>query len=114
MIRTILLLLVLMLPISVVSQDNCHYDYVDLRTIVTRMGWVVTSEMGGGHNAHSRHYVGKAIDVSVRNKDQFDIDILTTVLHDRWGLIVRDERKRPRGQKVWRGSHLHLSIPYCQ
>lgn len=77
------------------------------------MGWKVTSEMGGGHNAHSRHYQGKAIDVSVRNRTQFDIDILLTIF-DGQGLIVRDERKRPRGQKVWGGPHLHLAVPYCQ
>ena len=26
------------------------------------------------------------------------------------GVIVRDERKRPNGQKVWSAPHLHLEI----
>ncbi len=93
--------------------DVCSLYSFDLRHIVTSMGWVVTSERGGGHNAHSRHYRWKAIDVSVRNKSDFDIAVLFTVLENQ-GYIVRDERKRPKNQKVWKGAHIHIGIPECK
>jgi hypothetical protein len=91
----------------------CTETYRDLTKMVTAMGWKVTSEMGGGHNAHSKHYRGKAIDVSVRRRTQFHVDILTMVM-DRWGYVVFDERRRPKGQRVWGGPHLHIYIPDCQ
>lgn len=95
------------------AQNSCTSNYVDLRKIAIGMGWKVTSEMGGGHNAHSRHYVGKAIDVSVRGKSEFDIIALWTIM-DRYGYIFRDERVRPKGQRVWKGKHIHLAVKDCQ
>lgn len=97
---------------SAYANDVCRNNYVDLRQIVQGMGWVVTSEMGGGHNAHSLHYQGKAIDISVRNKTVFDIAILYTIIEG-LGYAVRDERTRPKGQRVWKGAHMHLAIPFC-
>lgn len=90
----------------------CKSTYVDLRNIVQAMGWTVTSEMGGGHNAHSKHYLGKAIDIRSRGRTEFDIAVLYSVLEP-MGYKIRDERKRPKGQRVWRGPHFHIEVPYC-
>jgi hypothetical protein len=111
MIKTIDIILIL--AFGVAANDVCTNSYVDIRNIVTSMGWTVTSEMGGGHNAHSRHYVGKAIDVRTRGKNEFDIAILFTVLQEE-GYTVIDERVRPKGQRVWKGSHVHIQVPYCE
>lgn len=100
------------MPLTV-KADDCTASYIELKQIVTNMGWRVTSEMGGGHNAHSRHYQGKAIDISVRQKTQFHIDVLYTIITER-GFIFRDERVRPKGQKVWGGPHIHLAVPLCR
>ncbi len=108
-------ILVLALTITNFGQNIetvCNNSYVDLRNIVTKMGWKVTSEMGGGHNAHSRHYVGKALDISVRNRTDFHITILKVIIEQN-GYVFRDERTRPKGQRVWGGSHIHLGVPYC-
>lgn len=90
----------------------CQTNYIDLRDIVTKMGWRVTAEMGGPHNAHSKHFKGKAIDVSVRGRTEFHVVVLIQVLEGA-GYSVFDERIRPIGQKVWTGPHLHLSVPDC-
>lgn len=94
------------------AQNSCTTNYVDLRNIVTKMGWKVTSDIHGKHNKNSKHYVGKAIDVSIRNKTEFDISILYTITY-RWGYIFRDERVKPKGQKVWSSPHIHLQVPSC-
>ena len=106
----------LLLSINVTYADTvCNNNYIDLRKIVMAMGWVVTSEIGGGHNAHSKHYIGKAIDVRSRGRSEFCIAMLYTVLEPQ-GYIIRDERIRPpkKVQKVWKGSHFHLEIPFCK
>jgi hypothetical protein len=90
----------------------CQTNYKDLKDIVVKMGWRVSSEMGGPHNARSKHYRGKAIDVSVKGRTTFHMAMLTEVL-TKWGYIVVDERKRPRGQKVWTAPHFHISVPDC-
>src|SRR5687768_1943758 len=99
--------LLLILFCSNLSAQLCQTNYVELRSIVTKMGWKVTSEMGGPHNAHSRHYRGKAIDVSVRNRTEFHVQTLIEVLENH-GYYVVDERIRPKGQRVWTGPHLHI------
>jgi hypothetical protein len=109
----ILKIFILLFVFCGVSNADCNADYSDLSKMVRAMGWTVTSEMGGGHNAHSKHYRGKAVDVSVRKRTQFHIDILTEVMA-KWGYRVLDERVRPRGQRVWGGPHLHIDIPYCK
>ena len=95
------------------QKDVCNTNYIELGNIVRSMGWTVTSEMGGGHNSHSRHYIGKAIDVRTRDKTEFDIATLYTVITEQ-GYIFRDERTRPKGQRVYHGAHIHLQIPYCK
>lgn len=114
MIRMLLILTVICVATSsALANDVCRNYYTELKEIVEHMGWKVTSAMGGGHNAHSLHYIGKAIDVSVRGKGEFDILMLYTIMENQ-GYRVRDERKRPKGQKVWGGPHIHLSIPFCR
>lgn len=114
MIRTLFILAIIWIAASsAFANDTCRNHYIELKNIVTQMGWRVTSEMGGGHNAHSLHYRGKALDISVRGRDEFDIAMLYTVMGEQ-GYYVRDERKRPKGQKVWKGPHLHLSVPNCR
>lgn len=110
LIRLLLLLLVLSVPLRA---DVCTTYYTDVVNIVAPMGWVVTSTTGGKHNIGSKHPIGKAVDVSVRMKTVFDIMLLTEVMEAQ-GYIVRDERARPFGQAVWRGPHIHISIPYCK
>ncbi len=113
MLRTLLILTVMWIAASsAFANDVCRNHYTELKEMVQHMGWVVTSEMGGGHNAHSLHYRGKALDIRVRGKNEFDIAMLYTVMEN-YGYRVRDERKRPKGQKVWGGPHMHLSIPSC-
>jgi hypothetical protein len=63
-----------------------------------------------GHNTGSAHYVGNAIDVRTtgvnrETVNQFMLDATNA------GLSVRDERKKPEGQKKWGGPHIHLEVP---
>jgi hypothetical protein len=112
--RKLIVTTILVLALSLTNfADVCNDSYVDLRNLVTKMGWTITSEMGGGHNAHSRHYVGKAIDIRSRGRDEFHVTMLFMVLENQ-GYIVKDERTRPKGQRVWKGAHFHLGIPYCK
>lgn len=62
-----------------------------------------------GHNTHSLHYVGRAIDVSVHGLSDAEVEHVIT-LSMQAGLCVYDEREPP-AHGVWTGSHLHLSIP---
>lgn len=87
-------------------------DYTALNKLIlfaTKNGFVVTSTTGGKHNLNSKHGIGKAIDVSVRRKTNdevmFFIDLCKTS-----GYKILDERKKPIGQKVWTGPHLHIEI----
>jgi hypothetical protein len=110
MIKTLLIITILVVPIL---SNPCDSHYTELKGIAQGMGFIITSEMGGGHNAHSKHYRGKALDVRSRGKTNFQVDMLKLIV-ERHGYIFRDERRRPKGQRVWKGSHIHLSIPDCQ
>ena len=72
------------------------------------MGFHVTARSSkSGHNARSRHYVGEAIDVRTAGKTNAEVeDFMSFMESQRY--IVRDERKRPRGQAVWSGPHIHV------
>lgn len=96
-----------------VVANPCETHFTELKGIARGMGFVVTSEMGGGHNGHSKHYRGKAIDVRSRGKSNFQIDMLQMIV-ERHGYLFRDERVRPRGQRRWSGPHIHLSVPDCK
>ncbi len=81
-----------------------------LEDFARQYGLRVTSETGGQHNPGSLHYQGRAIDVSSQGFTQDVVEKLKAVAAS-WGIVLRDERTRPAGQKVWGGSHLHLEIP---
>jgi hypothetical protein len=86
-----------------------YKDFKDLSALAKTHGFVVTSTNGGKHNVGSKHYRGLAIDVRTRDKTVAEIqNFISVCLAER--LTVRDERKRPVGQKVWSGSHLHIEI----
>ncbi|MDQ3747963.1 MAG: tape measure protein [Acidobacteriota bacterium] len=82
-------------------------DSVQLRKIAEGLGFVVTSTIGGKHNLGSKHGKGLAIDVRTRDKTPQEIEFLIGELEKK-GVFVRDERRRPKGQKVYGGPHLHL------
>src|ERR1051325_2581038 len=52
-----------------------------------------------GHNTNSKHYTGQAIDVDYRGVDVPSLSQAATAS----GFKLRDERTRPKGQKVWGG-----------
>lgn len=84
-------------------------NYKDLKRFAELCGFVVTSTTGGKHNAHSKHFLGLAVDVRTRDKRNDEIKLFL-VKCATLGIRVRDERIRPANQKVWSGGHLHLEI----
>lgn len=68
----------------------------------------VGSTTGGRHNVGSKHYTGNAVDI--KGSGAFSNDQVSTLkaAAAARGLLVRDERSRPRGQKVWGGPHIHV------
>lgn len=112
MFKKIVLLVVLLTPLTA-SANDCTSNYVELRNIAIAMGWKVTADVGKKHNGGSKHYTGKAVDVSVRGKTEFHIIALEAVLQEH-GFGMIDERVRPKNQRVWTAPHLHLFIPDCR
>lgn len=85
-------------------------DFRDLVDWAVAHKFHVTSTTGGRHSARSAHYARKAIDV--RTRDKTDAEIETFIQRTRaLGIIVRDERRKPPGQLIWSGPHLHLELP---
>lgn len=84
-------------------------DYKDLKAFAEREGFHVTSTNDGSHNVGSKHFRGLAIDVRTRDKTDTQIEAFISKAHS-LGITVRDERKRPKNQKVWSGAHLHLEL----
>lgn len=84
---------------------------ITLKEAVRRAGSIgatVTSTTEGKHNVGSAHYQGRAMDI--RTKDRTDEEVSMMIAQfEAMGLKVRDERIRPKGQKVWGGAHLHVS-----
>lgn len=77
--------------------------------LAKEFNFVVTSAKEGRHNIGSKHYRGLAIDVRTRDKTAAECEAFMKVCRG-FGLIVRDERRKPVGQKVWNGEHLHIEI----
>lgn len=77
-----------------------------LKEVAKRENLRITSTTGGHHNTHSKHYLGQAIDFDHRGITNDKIARLRSL----YGLSVRDERVRPRGQAVWGGAHFHADI----
>lgn len=84
-------------------------NYKDLAKFAAHNNFVVTSTNGGNHNVNSKHYLGLAIDVRTRDKENAEIETFIKKC-EVLGVKVRDERQKPKGQKVWSGAHLHLEI----
>jgi hypothetical protein len=91
---------------------------VDPRLIAftTRNGLKVTSARGGKHNVGSKHYIGEALDFSVRvlsNGKKFPPGYWEHLERDaeQHNLVLLDERTRPPGQVVWGGAHGHIQTP---
>jgi hypothetical protein len=76
--------------------------------IVTPLGGRITSTTGGQHNPGSKHYSGNAIDVGMGRESPEQQAQILAGLQANPNLLVRDERTRPPGQKVWSGPHLHV------
>lgn len=108
--------LILVLASFTFGQTNskaCQTNYIEIKNIVTAMGWIVTADVGKKHNGGSKHYSGKAVDVSVRGRTEFHIAVLDEVLKN-LGYYLFDERVRPKHQKIWTGPHLHIQVPNCK
>jgi len=84
-------------------------DWRQAKRIAEGMGLVVTSTTGGRHNKGSLHPLGRAIDV-----DDIGMTPQKIAALEAMGFRVKDERTRPKGQKVWGGSHYHLSWGFAQ
>jgi hypothetical protein len=67
---------------------------------------ITATRATSGHNPGSLHYVGRAIDVSVRGLTPVQIYKVINLAHLS-GFRVLDERKRP-WHRVWTGPHLHI------
>lgn len=72
-------------------------------------GFTVTSTTGGRHNPGSAHGRGRAIDVRTRDKTPQQVERFMREARAA-GYRVLDERRRPPGQRVWSGPHLHLEF----
>jgi peptidoglycan hydrolase-like protein with peptidoglycan-binding domain len=84
-------------------------DYRELVDFARARGFTVTSTNGGQHNVGSSHYEGRAIDVRTRDKTNAQVNQFIREARAA-GYHVGDERRRPAGQAVWSGPHLHLEI----
>lgn len=104
--------LVLVLSGSVFAEP-CTHNYKKIADMADELGFTVTSTTGGRHNPNSKHYMGKAIDVSVKGKSDLVVDLFMQIMAD-LGYVVLDERVRPAGQKVWTGPHIHVHSPMCE
>lgn len=80
----------------------------DLISFVKEKGLTPGSTTGGRHNTGSKHYSGNAVDI--KNSGSFSNEQVVGLKGGAAarGFLVRDERARPKGQKVWGGPHLHL------
>jgi len=84
-------------------------NWQDLKAFAEAEGFFVTSTTRGSHNRGSKHFLGLAIDVRTRDKTNEEIERFLRKCAA-LGVRVIDERKRPNGQKVWSGAHLHVEI----
>jgi hypothetical protein len=62
----------------------------------------------GRHNTGSRHYSGNALDIKGSGSFSDAYVARLSKLAALAGLILRDERRRPAGQAIWGGPHIHL------
>lgn len=86
-------------------------DYKDLTQFALERGFRVTADIANPkkHNKGSLHSKGLAIDVSIKMHTPEDVEEFMLEAKAA-GIRVLDERCRPKKQKVWGGSHVHLEI----
>ena len=88
--------------------------FASVGEIIEPFGATITSTTGGQHNVGSLHGQGRAVDIgmgaSATDAVRANADALMAGLKAQ-GYIVRDERTRPKGQKVWGGPHIHVELP---
>ncbi len=84
-------------------------DYRELAAFARQHGFTVTSTTGGSHNTGSAHYQGRAVDVRTRDHSAAEVEQFMREARAA-GYHVGDERRRPAGQRVWSGPHVHLEI----
>lgn len=82
------------------------------------MGLNPSSINTGKHNANSKHYHGKAVDLGLNTTFKGNVKKMNEFKN--WfnnqgkssfpGVKLIDESRRPNGQKVWSGAHLHLEL----
>ena len=110
-----LILILFLLGIFFGQKTNanvCKNTFLDIVPVVQSLGFVVTSTTRGHHNVHSKHYLGKAVDVRTRDKTDEQVHFLKLTIES-MGYIFRDERERPLFQKIWHGQHIHIETPNC-
>lgn len=84
-------------------------DFRELAAFARAHGFTVTSTNGGRHNTGSAHYRGIAADVRTRDHTAAQVEQFMREARAA-GYMVLDERRRPAGQRVWGGPHVHLQI----
>lgn len=94
---------------TTVLASPCYERLVD---VAGKYNFTVTATTNGRHNHGSKHYLGMAVDVRTRDKNEDEISSFMTILKE-LGYVVRDERVCPIGQRVWHGPHLHLEVMDC-
>lgn len=81
--------------------------YKGMVRLANKHGLTVTSTTGGRHNRGSLHGRGRAIDVRTRGVSTARLNAFMKDARAH-GYQVLDERRRPAGQAVWSGPHIHL------
>ncbi len=85
-------------------------DWRHLSDFANQHGFTVTgANETSGHNVGSKHYLGQAVDIRVRDKSSDEVEQMINLARNS-GLKVVDERSHPKGQAVWSGPHLHLEV----
>jgi RHS repeat-associated protein len=83
-------------------------DWPEMAFQAACMGFRVTDSLAqSGHNSGSWHYMGEAIDVSVKDKTDIRVNDFIDFMRSQ-GYVVKDERIKPPKQKVWTGPHIHI------
>lgn len=94
-----------------VSSGRVNLHGVDDRLLefCRRNGLVVTAGRNGRHNVGSKHPKGEAIDFRTKGMAEEFWGHLERDARQH-GLILRDERTRPPGQKMYSGPHGHVEV----
>jgi hypothetical protein len=97
------------------SEPNLEGVAPALVAFCRRNGLKITCGKNGHHNLGSKHYRGEALDFSARHLISgapLSAEYVAHLYRDASasGLLIRDERTRPPGQKVWGGPHFHVEV----